>query len=340
VKIAVYLAAVGVVIVGLDRAFAVALFAHPTQYVPEYRSSYHPTVGVKVRQLEHLGNKVDILLLGNSLTMMGVDPVEYDRTLGVDRKGLFAYNAAVPSVGVSFWPRFVDSYFGRSRLKLVLLGVQPRDFDGEGAALTAPLERQFYASGAYRIRSDSRLRRAADEAVERALILWGRRGDLFNGLGSIVHGTRYDPNDILIVNRLGWGNAAPKFLQSRAELTSGRASDLKRRAGPVFSFAPEEKAALARLARWSADHGAKLVLFSLPEYYDSEAEGAPKTRQTFVTALRSLVAHTPNTVFLDFRTKLASSYTWRDYADEDHLNASGAQRFSATLARATRAYLP
>jgi hypothetical protein len=102
-----YVAVVAAMAVGADRVVSEWLIPNPSRYAPTYRSYYHPSVGFKIKQVEDLAS-LDTLIIGNSVTMLAVDPEamqEQSATLGTP---LDAYSLAFPSVAVAFWPRFLS----------------------------------------------------------------------------------------------------------------------------------------------------------------------------------------------------------------------------------------
>jgi hypothetical protein len=335
---AAYAAGAVLVCVAVDRALAQVLFRHPGHFVPVYRTSYHPTVGDKLEQLRD-GRRPDALFLGNSLTMLDVDPERFDARLAERGIELDSYNAAFPTVGVQFWRRFLDSYFDDRPPRVVLLGVQPRDFTATGAALTAPLTERFYASNAHASRELGRVERLAEEELADLYVLWGRRGDFFSVLQGLRAGSRFNPDDIRVANDAGWSVVDPQFVRSRDELAAGAARLRDRHGQTGFQLAPEAGVGLDELVAWTNEHGARLVLFTMPVLYDSEPEGTVEIRRGFARALRAYAGGTDGVSFLDLASRLESSYGVADYVDENHLNEAGAAAFSAELADAVEELL-
>jgi len=319
-----------------DRLLARALFAHPSEYVPTHRSFYHPTVGVKLHRLRDRPRTDDAWFLGNSVTMLGVDPQSYDARLAAQGHQFRSFNLAMPSVGVTFWPQLLDRYLHGRFPRYLLLGVQPRDVDAAGVdQVSRPVERSFWTSEGTRNRNISRVNANAEEALARAYILWGRHGSFFPAAAGVAaRGERFDPDDIGVDNAAGWSRFVERFVRPKAELEAGRLRYGHRRGGR-FALAPDAVASLRRLATTTSRNGGRLILFTLPTLYDSEPWGTTDIRREFVAAMRSLAPRLPSARFLDLGDDFASGYRTEDFGDENHLLGPAAQRFSRELADAT-----
>jgi hypothetical protein len=315
----------------LDRLIATLVFANPGRYVPTYRSSYHPSVGVKLDQLRTFDG-LDGVFLGNSLAMMAVDPAAFDARIRGRGRPFRSYNLAVPGVGVQFWPRFVREYLDDTQPEIVLLGVQARDVSARGEQITALLEPRFYGSNAYVNRDLGRLDRTAEELLSRIFVLWGRNGDLLRAIGGLRHGEKYDPDDLIVKSTQGWSQSAPQFERSREELLDGERQFGRRHGPDDFAVSDSAKSALKKLNAWVLSDGGRLVLFTMPALYDSEPEGTVEVQRAFLRAMRELTVGLPGAAFLDMGS--TGSFTWEDYSDENHFNQRGAVRFSGLLADA------
>lgn len=320
----------------VDRVLARALFATPSEYVPTYRAFYHPTVGVKIRMLRDRPANDDAWFLGNSLTMLGVDPASYDARLAAQGLRFRSFNVAVPSVGVTFWPEFLERYLPGRTPRYLLLGVQPRDVDIAGVEqVSRPVQRSFWASEGARNRNISRVNADAEEALARAYILWGRRGSFLPAAAGVaLRGERFDPDDIRVDNAAGWSRFEARAARPTAELEAGRLRYSGRRGGS-FVISPAAKTSLRELATMTSRNGGRLILFTLPTLYDSEPWGTVDIRRGFVAAMRSLTPTLPSARFLDLGDAYASGYRTEDFGDENHLLGWAAQRFSRQVADAT-----
>jgi hypothetical protein len=316
----------------LDRLIATMVFANPGRYVPTYRSSYHPSVGVKLHQLRMLDG-LDGVFLGNSLAMMGVDPAAFDARMRERGRPFRSYNLAVPGVGVQFWPRFVREYLEDEQPEIVLLGVQARDVSARGEQITAMLEPRFYSSNAYVNRDLGRVDRTAEELLSRIFVLWGRNGDLLRAIGGLRHGEKYDPDDLIVKSTQGWSQSAPQFERSREELLEGERQFGQRHGPDDFAVSGSARAALKELNEWvRASSGGRLVLFTIPALYDTEPEGTIEVQKAFRRVMFELTLGLPGAAFLDMGS--SHSFTWEAYSDENHFNQRGAERFSGLLADA------
>src|SRR5215204_2129477 len=125
------------VAIGADRATTALLYGADEEEPLAATSYYHPTVRQKLAQVSAgAADDRDGLFVGNSLTMLGIDPASFDAALASEGVPFGSYNLALPSVGVTFWPEFFERYWRHDVPRDLLLGVQPRDVNPRGTALT------------------------------------------------------------------------------------------------------------------------------------------------------------------------------------------------------------
>jgi hypothetical protein len=330
----VYVLAVAGGVVGADRVAANFLFTEPNRYVPAFRSFYHPAVSWKMQQIGDL-RQLDVLFIGNSLTMLGVDPDSFDRAApaAIGRR-VSSYNLAVPSVGAGFWPQFFERAYDGPWPRTVALGIQPRDLDPTGESIDQKIGRRFFADEGWRSRSMGATNQWAEQALSRALILYGRRGQGLPALAQRMQGNKTSTiEDIRVEGSEGFGVFGQGFHRSAANLKAGKAAHAAVAKPAPFVFTREARRGLVRLRALLARHGTRLVLFTLPIYYDSEPEGNARTDREFVAAVRRF-SRAQSLTFVDAGHRFASRFAVTDYGDENHLDTGGARRFSRLLAPA------
>lgn len=327
----IYVSALVAALLGADRLTARMIFAEPERYRPTFQSFYHPAVSRKMQEIDRV-KRVDVLFIGNSLTMLGVDPDSFDRSAAKAGRPLNSYNLAFPSVGVEFWPAFLERAYPGPWPRVVALGVQPRDLNPAGAAITGPLLQQFFTSEGWRTLSMSPANRRAEELLSRSLILYGRRGDGLPAIARRLMGEELAREDIRVVGSKGFGVFGRGFHRSSADLARGRAEHEVTAKRLPFEFTMAAQRGLERLRALLRRHGTRLVLFTLPIFYDSEPEGNALTDREFV-ARTARFARVHSLTFLDAGHLFAARFGVQDFGDENHLDAGGARRFSRMLAQ-------
>jgi hypothetical protein len=328
---AAYAAVLLLAAVGVDRVIAGRLFAEPARYVPTYRSYYHPSVGRKLEQVDALDH-LQTLIIGNSITMLAVDPAAMEREMAARGRQFDAYNLAIPSMTVAFWPRFLNEDYQGPQPRQLLLGVQPRDLNARGLALTAPIVRQYYSSEGEHNSDLSGVNAFAEERMSGLFRLWGRRGAFFPALASLRDGRRYDAEDIRVIGKDGFSVTSPWSRPTRAQMVEGKRRYGNRPGTTDFTIDPRARASLVALRDWIAARGGTLTLFTVPIYYDSEDEGTRRIQREFPVAMRRFVSSQKGMRFMDLGNELKSQYGMGDFVDENHLNERAAERFSRTLA--------
>jgi hypothetical protein len=323
------------VAVGVDRAIAGRLFAHPYDYVPAYRSFQEYAVGVKLHQFNSEHRRFSGLFLGNSRTMFGVDPVIFDGELarrGVDN--FDSYNLALPSVDPRFWPPFFQSYYSRAPPRQLFLGVLPRDLDA-GFTLGGQEVSAFMRSAGFQHRRLSGIATWAEESLAHMYILRGRISDLrLITLSDILDHEKLHLNEIHMANDEGWARVPQRAILPKPELMA-QARRLAHRNGRArFVLGKQQAESVVRLNSWIRSRGGCLTLFTTPLLYDREPWGTIQMRRGFLRAVHRLVQETPGLRFVDIGARVQGRYGADDFGDGDHLAPPGAVRFSRQLADA------
>jgi hypothetical protein len=330
-----YFAVLVVLALGVDRAIAFRLFAHPYQYVPGYRAFPEYIVGVKLHQFESRHRRFDGLFIGNSRTMFGVDPPVFDAELAQHGIRFSTYNLALPSFDVRFWPLFFRRYYQGPAPRHLFVGILPRDLDTR-YTYGETLIRQFFASAGFLDRGRSGISRWAEEEMARLFLMRGHGADKkLISLHDVLSGKRLDLNAIELANDQGWARL-PRGVQLQTITLRRQARRLAERRGTArFRLGAANVRALAELNDWIRSRGGTLTLFTTPLLFDREQPwGTVEVRRGFDRAIRRVVRRLPEVRFVDVGQRVGARYTVADYADGDHLNPAGATRFSRDLAAA------
>jgi hypothetical protein len=220
-----YAALVVALAFGADRAVSAALFVHPTDFVPAFRSYTEFSTGEKMRQLRGLDtSRFDTLVIGDSLAMYGIRPSALDSARSVAGDPGSTYNLAIPAVSVDFWPQFFDRWWRRPLPCRLALTVEPRTLDAVGLRVVSFSNAFFFSSEGFRHRDMSTVTYDSENLLSRAFVLWGRRGDLFQrSPRQVLEGHRYRVQVVPISDSRGWArwgdrNDAAEFHLSAAEL--------------------------------------------------------------------------------------------------------------------------
>ena len=332
-----YMAVLFGLAVGIDRAISFRLFAHPTAFVPAYRSFQDYDVSVKLQQFRGLeGRHFDAFFIGNSRTMFGVNPAVFDATLRRAGERFHSYNLAEESVNSAFWQPFFSRYYGRRPPHYLLLGVLPRDFDASYTAQANTFRNAFFSSAGFANRNMSAVNRDAEDQLSKLFILHGRVSDLrLISLSDILHGRRLDLHQGRLANSQGWMELPQSVLSTPKSFLARQAAALAHRHGDqAFKLGGEEQRSVTRLNSWVRGGGGCLILFTTPLLYDREPWGTVEMRRGFTQAMRRLTTTVPGLQFIDIGARVQGRYTPQDFGDGDHLDGQGATLFSTQLAQA------
>lgn len=275
-----YAGAIVLVAIGADRIGSRILYGNEAGPALAAGSYYHPTVRQKLDQVsDGAADGRDAFFIGNSLTMLGVDPASFDRRLTELGRPFSSYNLAIPSVGVTFWPEFFDRYWRRGMPRDLLLGVQPRDVDERGKLISQDrLDRFFDTRG-----SGNGIQTFAEDALSDAFTLYQRRGTLFaEEAEELPIGDEAGSTDIKVSGPQGFSHTGEPFVHSAAELRRDRRS--ARLAPPPGRLGPPLRLAVERLAALQPSAGRRLILSAVPILMG--ARPAPGLRFNLVRAIR------------------------------------------------------
>ncbi|MDP2710631.1 MAG: SGNH/GDSL hydrolase family protein [Solirubrobacteraceae bacterium] len=330
-----YMALLVIAAVAADRVIANRTIPNPGTFVPAYRSFQEFFAGEKLRQVDEVGGLPSVFI-GNSRTVFGVDPLVFDRSARAGGARIASYNLAMPTVDPRFWPLFFGDYYAERAPERVLYGITARDMDARNTSAEA-YQAAFLASPGFANRNRSGIWKQAEEVLAQMYTLRGRveetirfnRRDFFR-----LAGQRDRLRQYTLANARGHSAFPARYTKPESLLLRERERYAGRVDGNRLRPARDRIHALEQLHRWVRAHGGCLTFFTLPVYYDPEPWGTEAMRRDLARLMRRLVRALPGTDFVDVGDRLQRSYTVKEFGDPDHLNARGAERFSADLANA------
>jgi hypothetical protein len=268
--------------------------------------------------------------------MFGVNPAVFDRAMKRRGSTFSAYNLAEESVDVRFWQPFFTRYYQRRPPHYVFLGILPRDLDAGYTQLGNKYIQGFFSSAGFQNRNLSPVNRFAEELMSGLFFLHGRISDTrLISLSDILHGRKLNLNQATLANRQGWMEL-PQSVQSipKGFLRRERRLLAHRPGHQPFVLGSAQEQGLAALNRWVRRGHGCLITFTTPLFYDEEPWGTEIMRQGFTRTMHRLVHQIPGLQFVDVGARVQGRYGAQDFGDGDHLNGTGATRFSAQLAGA------
>jgi hypothetical protein len=170
------------------RVLAPRIPAEPGKWPRREMAAKHE----QMRQLTAKGDTAEVVFVGNSTTVHGIDPVQFTKTTGLN-----SYNAAFAGGSprtIALWTlEVVEPLLSP---EVVVLGVQSRDFNHNGA-VQAALHRSFLRSPGYGQAAGGPLQRAEGYVERASAFMRNRRGfrrpvRLFRHIRG-VHGEKRDP---------------------------------------------------------------------------------------------------------------------------------------------------
>jgi hypothetical protein len=292
----------------------------------------------KEAQLQRLARKgpVDVIVIGTSMTLYGVDPQPLQ-----EATGLRAYNASiyrgVPTVSAR-WMQ--DVVLPVARPRLVLIEVSPLIVN-DNSPLTSRLE-EYRAARAHTLTGPQRLRRRLERGsyAVRLAGLVRRPRELMAGLKAVARQPRL----------LGW--RVPLEIEGRLG-PLGQGTDLlgrdyghgpkmreliRQQAQTDFCDGGVQSGAVREVARAAKASGADVAFVLLPvptEMLDEMFVGGRANWAAMVEDLRRLAAEEQAPV-IDVTHDFEDPYL---YADMVHMNRRGRDAFSQRLAVALREHL-
>lgn len=333
-KIVAYVLAILAVTVAADRVLARRLYKDPGRLVPAYRTFNEPSVGVKLHELEQTKVHLNTLVLGNSRTYASVNPAIFDRRLDELGVPTQAFNLAQPTIDTRFWPPFFERFYDRAPPRNVLLGIMPRDIDVRNPVAVAQ-EAAFLASPGFKNRHRTWIWKDAEEGLADLYSLHGRGNEIRHaGPLELLRGEKLDRPGFRPRGDRGWAVFDPSLVLPRSELAANARRLAKRSGSIALRVGASQIAAIVRLDRDIRARGGCLTLFTLPILYDREELGTVEVQREFERVLRAFVKAHPTIGFVDIGPHVQSGYGLDDFADGDHMNPTGATKFSDQLATA------
>jgi hypothetical protein len=262
----------------------------------------------KLREsLAFRGEKLDVVFLGNSLTLEGVSPRRIDSLLGT-RSYNFALGGASLLESELQLRHFLES---NAPPRLVALGLY-LDAPDRYAGISPTL---YYAL----------------EAPLRGLF-WQRSGGVdesfvvFNRLAAYRYRNTLDLALKYLATR---EDTRPRFVQGQAQASFSREV-----APPGAHRAELDAGELRSFLSFCAERSLPVYLFEPPLSPGRRADN----RAEVLAEVSEIVAHSPNVSFQSFADQ-GNAYLASDWVNLNHLNERGAEKFSETLAAALRSHL-
>jgi hypothetical protein len=306
----------------LVAELASRLLAHD---LPEPLVWHSFEVQTKVHQMDALSKRggVDMVFVGTSMVNTDIEPTEVVRQLG---GGLTVYNAAIGSAIPRMNEAWVkDVVLPRLHPKLLVLGVTSFDFTDSGVGRTVFWDAFRASAGGRQAMHGATVVQRLDRRLARYSSFWDHRFELRN------------PHDLKGALE---GHKPPADPEATSLEPDGRSSFLQtqqfdnRRAGAnadVSSWAPGTKdpAALAALVNDARAAGAKVAIIDMPvtdEFIARHPHG-PADYQAYLRLLHGLADSQAVPVL-----QMDQLRDHALFADEVHLNVTGALPFSSRVA--------
>jgi hypothetical protein len=317
-------AAVAVLVVAEGAARGLAPYlAEPARYGDD-------ATAVKVAQMDARGPAcTDVVLAGNSMGRDAFDPATFSAADGAHRS---AYNASLDAASPELLERWVlDQVVPRLEPRTVVLTLASLDLNASGPATLAALEAY---DGAERTRSDLVGRLGVEAGSVSDLVAYRTRlrdpaelGAALDRLSRRVAAARPSPAGIDGVLGADGQGLSRRALRYRGE--AGAKLFTRQQLLQGWALDDDQVAAARSLVEQLQDDGIDVVLVVLPvtdDYVAQHPDGAADFDE-FLASVRTLAADT-GAPLLDLHGDGASER----FADTHHLNAAGAEWFSAELA--------
>jgi hypothetical protein len=336
----VVLAAVVLLIFGAAELSVRWLAAENRLPSPEALLWHRPEVDIKLRQIDNLKSRGPVFaaFAGSSLAYSGIDPVVFDREFQAQGKGeIRSYNIGLAAMSLGMNERFFERVFYRKLRPQVLFWiVSPRDINQNNPiskgvdveALSSPYGEAILGQGPRAWLTRNLLTYSQFYRYRRVLMI------------SLLNGFRFPSS-------LPTTFDTPKFESSGyvrndynlgQRLAAGEDSDPKKVAKQnLLHFDPngQNADALVRLAEFCRQNGVELVLVNMPltSYMMAGFTDPAAEYQRYLDVI-SQISRDHGVLLLDVNTAdLRKGFDDTDYGDMAHLNISGANKFSALLAR-------
>lgn len=269
---------------------------------------------------------VDVLFLGNSTALSGLDPTTFDEARLHDT-GPAAYNGALEGIPASAARTFAQVYTRRARPDMIIYAVTPQDLNPN-----SPTGRDV----ADRVRHSGMVAAATQDDAYGQLMHW-----------LVDHSALFRYRPVLHALAVGGGQLAPLpgiyfdergWVSDKKRLSEVPPADRARLLNKdgVWDYTPigEQAVALAGMIADLKQQGIRLVLVNMPvsEGYLANFDH-PEDYQHYLTELSQLskVGDVPLWDMASPHEDVV--FEEADFADLIHLNRFGAAKLSAALAR-------
>lgn len=278
-----------------------------------------------LRELQHEHN-VDVLFVGNSTVLAGIDPEAFDHNRGVEGTNFAAFNGAIEGLPAYGALAFTKIYLHYIQPKVIVYGITPQD-----------------------INRNSPSGQNITDKIERAPLTLVESGDSFSGwlLGQALdHSALFRYRFVLHQYLLSAGSLpAPVkiYFNKRGFVASNeRLSDVSPpnrgvyyNKDGVLNYAPTGKQlmALQEMMTYCREHHVQLVLLNMPlsdNYYGNFR--SPADYQAYLATVSQLAGEFNVPLWDMENLPEVARFNDDKFADFNHLNRFGAEKLSALLA--------
>jgi hypothetical protein len=257
----------------------------------------------------------DVLYLGDSLTLEGVNAASVDRELGTH-----SFNFALGGASILESEMQLRYFLEHNpKPRLVALGLYI-DQQNRPAGVRPSL--YFGLSSRLRASYETKLRTFEGVELERSFFVF-----------NLVPAYRYrNTIDLLLKSAVSSQRQRPSFVQGQAQVFFSRSVGLGRPHDSILNLAE-----LHSFLSFCEEQQLPVFLFEPPNHAGYSA--LTRNRSALVSAIRAMAASSLNVRFISYGDT-GTDYQPSEWVNLNHLNAQGSEKFGAVLAGALRQYLP
>ena len=292
------------------------------------RFLWHATnVQAKLDQLEGWEDQrgVDVLFLGNSTVLAGIDPVVFDEARGVTGKDEVSYNAALEGLPAAAVGQFATVYLDRVQPKLMVYGLTPQDLNRNSPTGRDLTQRVAEAPAMFAATARGPARSLANVLLERSSLFRYR----FIIIDYLLRGGDLEPIPPIYFDERG----ATSDSTVLADIDPDARSHLLNNDGVwAYDVRGTQTNALEALSGVLRKRGVDLLLVNMPMadgYYENFTSESHYTGYTM--ALSDLAERNQVTLFDMEALPSKTAFEDRHFADLNHLNDAGAEKLSRIL---------
>jgi hypothetical protein len=297
---------------------------------PEPTLWHAELIDVKVTYLQEFAAErgIDVLFIGNSTMQVGLDPAVFDATRGIGSTAdPGSFNAAVEGIPPYGAHLFLDIFLRYSQPDTIIYGLTPQDLNGNSPWAADITDRVRHSPMA--------LAEARRGLKGQALAFFLDHSQLFRYRLVLFRLLLADPSvqkePFVYFDERGYH----RLTRILAEIPPERRGRFYNRAGVLnYDTRGLQTDSLRRLIEQVQAEGIELILVNMPladEYYNNF--DAPEADYDLYLRTVTAIANEYNLIFIDLeQNETIATFTDEHFADFNHLNQSGAERFSSVLA--------